>query len=82
MNYYIGIDGGGTKTFIRIINEKEETIKKKWNNIDEVMYLKLKPGQKNPRINDLKKVKAVIKKIDFIEIEKFIDTQIIKIEQI
>lgn len=26
MNYYIGIDGGGTKTFIRIINEKEETI--------------------------------------------------------
>jgi N-acetylglucosamine kinase-like BadF-type ATPase len=26
MNYYVGIDGGGTKTFIRIMNEKEETI--------------------------------------------------------
>ena len=26
MDYYIGIDGGGTKTFIRVINENEETI--------------------------------------------------------
>ncbi|HKL42827.1 MAG TPA: BadF/BadG/BcrA/BcrD ATPase family protein [Clostridia bacterium] len=26
MNYYIGIDGGGTKTFIRIMDENEKTI--------------------------------------------------------
>lgn len=26
MDYYIGIDGGGTKTYIRLINEQEETI--------------------------------------------------------
>ena len=43
MNYYIGIDGGGTKTMIRAVNEKMETldtIKIAGSNISSIGYSK------------------------------------------